>query len=315
MVYINAMSSAAFTADESLLEAIARWRGELGAIRRLSANTLEAYGRDLGQFLGFLNAHTGGTVRLATLNDLRAADFRAFLASRRTADIGPRSLARALSAIKSFFGYLERHGLASGDILATVRTPKQPRSLPKALTVAEAKSALTAPELLEETPWVAARDTAVLALLYGAGLRISEALAVTAADLETSALRVTGKGGKTRIVPLLPQVRTAIDGYQKLCPFSPGREEPIFRGEKGGPLLPRLIQLRLQQVRGALGLPESATPHALRHSFATHLLGRGGDLRAIQELLGHASLSTTQVYTGVDTERLLESYRAAHPRA
>lgn len=309
------MTSAAFTADKTLLQAIGQWLGELGAVRRLSANTLEAYQRDLGQFLGFLNAHTGGTVSLATLNDLRAADFRAFLASRRGEDVGARSLARALSAIKSFFGFLERQGLASGDILATIRTPKQPRSLPKALTVTEAKSALTAPELLEETPWVAARDTAVLALLYGAGLRISEALAVTAADLEASALRVTGKGGKTRIVPLLPQVRTAIDGYRKLCPFSPGRDEPIFRGEKGGPLRSRLIQLRLQQVRSALGLPESATPHALRHSFATHLLGRGGDLRAIQELLGHASLSTTQVYTGVDTERLLESYRAAHPRA
>ncbi len=315
IAYDVSMSSAAYTADPSLTNAIAQWRGELGAVRRLSANTLEAYQRDLGQFLGFLNGHTGGTVRLATLRDLRAADFRAFLAARRGDDVGPRSLARALSAIRSFFGYLERHGLASGDILATIRTPKQPRSLPKALTVTEAKSALTAPELLEDTPWVAARDTAVLCLLYGAGLRISEALAVTPAALEAEALRVTGKGGKTRIVPLLPQVRHSIEAYVKLCPFKVGRDDPLFRGEKGGPLLPRLIQLRLQQLRGALGLPESATPHALRHSFATHLLGRGGDLRAIQELLGHASLSTTQVYTGVDTERLLESYRAAHPRA
>lgn len=307
--------STSFIADQSLTAEILRWRDELAAIRRLSDNTVEAYQRDLAQFLGFLNAHMGGTVRLATLRDLRAADFRAFLASRRSDDIGARSLARGLSGLKSFFGCLERQGLVSGEVLATIRTPKQPRSLPKALTVTEAKSALTAPDLLEDVPWVAARDIAVITLLYGAGLRISEALAITAADLETEALRVTGKGGKTRIVPLLPQVRQAIDAYLKLCPFRVPKTEPVFRGVKGAPLVPRIIQLRLQQVRAALGLPDSTTPHALRHSFATHLLGRGGDLRTIQELLGHASLSTTQVYTAIDTERLLESYRAAHPRA
>jgi integrase/recombinase XerC len=186
---------------------------------------------------------------------------------------------------------------------------------PKPLTVEEARGSLAATSDLEARPWVAARDTAVLALCYGAGLRISEALSLTADDLDSDTLRVTGKGGKTRMVPLIAPVRAAIADYRRLLPLTPSRDEPLFRGVKGGPLSPRLIQLRVAQLRGALGLPASATPHALRHSFATHLLGRGGDLRAIQELLGHASLSTTQIYTGVDTDRLLQSYRAAHPRA
>jgi integrase/recombinase XerC len=252
---------------------------------------------------------------VATLTELRAADIRAFLAARRNDEIGARSLARGLSAIKSFFGYLEREGILGSEALATIRTPKQPRSLPKALTVLEARATITAVDELEDTPWIAARDMAVISLCYGAGLRISEALAVSRADLEAASLRVTGKGGKTRLVPLLAPVRQAIDRYLGLCPYHPGADEPLFRGAKGGVLSPRLIQLRLQQLRGALGLPPTATPHALRHSFATHLLGRGGDLRAIQELLGHASLSTTQIYTAVDTERLLEAYRSAHPRA
>ncbi len=200
------------------------------------------------------------------------------------------------------------------EALNVIRTPKQPRSLPKALTVIEAKAAITTTAEMEDRPWIAARDMAVLALCYGAGLRISEALALTPAGLEDAALRVTGKGGKTRMVPLLAEVRAAIEAYLKLCPFQLAAHEPLFRGARGGPLSARLIQLRVVQLRSALGLPPSATPHALRHSFATHLLGRGGDLRTIQELLGHASLSTTQIYTAIDTDRLLESYRAAHPR-
>ncbi|MDC9822133.1 tyrosine recombinase XerC [Devosia sp. ZB163] len=307
--------SHALLAKPDLAAAIASWQRDLGAVRRLAPKTLEAYLSDLGQFVTFLSAHTGGEVSLATLKELRAADIRAFLAARRGDDIGPRSLARGLSAIKSFFGFLEREGVLATEALNTVRMPKQPRSLPKALTVLEAKATIRTTDELEDKPWVAARDMAVISLCYGAGLRISEALAVTRADLESSALRVTGKGGRTRLVPLIAPVRQAIDAYLKLSPFHPGPDEPIFRGEKGGPLSPRLIQLRMQQLRGALGLPPSATPHALRHSFATHLLGKGGDLRTIQELLGHASLSTTQIYTAVDTERLLESYRAAHPRA
>ena len=298
-----------------LQEHLSAWLRDLGSVRRLAPKTLEAYQRDLSQFLTFLSAHTGGLVSLKTLGDLRAADIRAFFSERRAGDVGSRSLARSLSAIRNFFGYLERHGIARTEALNAIRTPKQSRGLPKALTILEARSTITATDELEDTPWIAAREMAVISLLYGAGLRISEALALTRVDLEAETLRITGKGGKTRMVPLIPQVRQAITTYLDLCPMRPAPNEPIFRGKKGGPLSPRLIQLRLAQLRGALGLPPSATPHALRHSFATHLLGRGGDLRAIQELLGHASLSTTQIYTAVDTERLLDAYRAAHPRA
>ena len=308
------MSYAHLTSAE-LQSHVADWQRDLGAVRRLADKTLGAYLSDLGQFLTFLSAHTGGAVGMATLKGLRAADIRAFLAARRNDGIGPRSLARELSALKSFFGYLEREGILASEALATIRTPKQPRSLPKALTVLEARATITATGEQEETPWIAARDMAVIALLYGAGLRIAEALAVSRADLDSASLRVTGKGGKTRLVPLIAPVREAIETYLKLCPFTPAATEPLFRGAKGGVLSPRLIQLRLERLRGHLGLPPTATPHALRHSFATHLLGRGGDLRAIQELLGHASLSTTQIYTAVDTDRLLDAYRNAHPRA
>lgn len=203
----------------------------------------------------------------------------------------------------------------STEALNTIRTPKIPHSLPKALTVIEAKATLTATSGLEERPWVAARDVAVLALCYGAGLRIAEALALTKGDLDGDGLRVTGKGGKTRLVPLIESVRACLESYLTLCPFTLWPDDKLFRGVRGGVLSPRLIQLRMGQLRSALGLPPGATPHALRHSFATHLLGRGGDLRTIQELLGHASLSTTQIYTAVDTDRLLASYRQAHPRA
>lgn len=305
----------ALLTDPTTQSHITAWQRDLGAVRRLAPKTLEAYLRDLGQFIAFLSRHTGGLVTDATLRDLRPADIRAFLATRRNDDLGSRSLARALSSLKSFFGFLEREGVLTTEALNTVRTPKVSRSLPKALTVLEARQTITAVSELEETPWIAARDMAVLSLCYGAGLRISEALAVTRADLEAETLRVTGKGGKTRLVPLIAPVRQFIATYLETAPFKPAADEPLFRGAKGGPLSPRIIQLRVAQLRGALGLPPSATPHALRHSFATHLLGRGGDLRAIQELLGHASLSTTQIYTAVDTDRLLESYRAAHPRA
>jgi len=293
---------------------IGQWQRDMSAVRRLAANTLEAYGRDLSQFLNFMAVHTGGPVSLQTLAEMRGADIRAFMAARRQEDVSSRSLARALSAIKSFFRFLEREGALSTEAFNVVRAPKQPKSVPKALTVSEAKAAITTTGEMEERPWVAARDIAVLSLCYGAGLRISEALALTRADLEGVTLRVTGKGGKTRLVPLIAPVRASVEAYLELCPFKLGPSQPLFRGVKGGELSPRLIQLRVAQLRSALGLPPSATPHALRHSFATHLLGRGGDLRSIQELLGHASLSTTQLYTAVDTDRLLESYRAAHPR-
>jgi integrase/recombinase XerC len=308
------MTGTAFLVDAEIERLIAAWGRDLGAVRRLAPNTLEAYSRDLAQYFAFLAPHTGGAVSLTTLREMRGADMRAFMARRREEGVEPRSLARALSAIKGFFRFLEREGVLSTEALNTVRTPKAKKSLPKALTVLEAKATIATTDELEDRPWVAARDMAVLSLCYGAGLRISEALGLSRADLEGPTLRITGKGGKTRLVPLIEPVRAAIEAYLKLCPFPLTPTPPLFRGVKGGVLSPRLIQLRVAQLRGALGLPPSATPHALRHSFATHLLGRGGDLRAIQELLGHASLSTTQIYTAVDTERLLDAYRAAHPR-
>jgi len=308
------MVDSAFASDEFIRAQLADWQRELGSVRRLAANTLDAYARDVGQFLSFLAGHTGGPVTLATLRELRGADIRAFMAQRRDNSLGSRSLARVLSALRSFFRFLEREGVVATEALNVIRTPKLPRSLPKALTVIEARETIAETERMEERPWVAARDMAVLSLCYGAGLRISEALALTAGDLESQVLRVSGKGGKVRLVPLIEAVRKAIDLYLELCPFKSWPEEPLFRGVRGGVLSPRLIQQRMVHLRSALGLPPSATPHALRHSFATHLLGRGGDLRAIQELLGHASLSTTQIYTAVDTDHLLESYRKAHPR-
>ena len=308
------MVDSAFASDEFVRAQLAAWQRELGSVRRLAPNTLEAYGRDVDQFLSFLAGHAGGPVTLATLKELRGADIRAFMAQRRNESLGSRSLARILSALKSFFRFLEREGVVATEALNVIRTPKLPKSLPKALTVIEARQTIATTGEMEEHPWVAARDMAVLSLCYGAGLRISEALALTSGDLEAQVLRVTGKGGKVRLVPLIEAVRKSIDLYLELCPFKTWPEEPLFRGVKGGVLSPRLIQLRVAQLRGALGLPPSATPHALRHSSATHLLGRGGDLRAIQELLGLAILSTTQIYTAVDTDRLLESYRKAHPR-
>lgn len=308
------MVDSAFATDDVIRNQLALWQRELGSVRRLAANTLEAYGRDVDQFLSFLAGHTGGPVTLDTIRELRGADIRAFMAERRAESLGSRSLARVLSALKSFFRFLEREGVVATAALDVIRTPKIPKSLPKALTVAEARGAIAATEEMEDRPWIAARDMAVLSLCYGAGLRIAEALALTGSDLESQTLRVTGKGGRVRLVPLIDSVRRAVELYISLTPFKKTPDEPLFRGLRGGVLSPRLIQLRVVQLRAALGLPPSATPHALRHSFATHLLSRGGDLRSIQELLGHASLSTTQIYTAVDTDRLLESYRKAHPR-
>jgi integrase/recombinase XerC len=306
--------STALVADAEMTAHVTAWLRDMTSVRRLAPKTLDAYQRDLGQFFAFLSPHMGGAVSVKMLADLRPADLRAFMAARRQEGVEARSLARGLSAIRSFFRFLEREGVATSEALNLVRPPRAKKSLPKALTVLEAKATIATTAELEDRPWVAARDMAVLALCYGAGLRISEALALTRADLDGPVLRVTGKGGKTRMVPLIDNVRASVATYLGLCPFPLTPSQPLFRGVKGGVLSPRLIQLRVAQLRGALGLPPGATPHALRHSFATHLLGRGGDLRAIQELLGHASLSTTQIYTAVDTERLLDAYRAAHPR-
>ncbi len=308
------MTDSAFATDDFIRERISAWLRDLGSVRRLAPKTLEAYGRDLAQFMTFLAGHMGGPVSIDSLKQLRGADIRAFMAQRRTESLGSRSLARILSALKSFFGFLEREGTLATEALNVIRTPKIPRSLPKALTVIEARQTIAMTDEMEDRPWVAARDMAVISLCYGAGLRIAEALSLTRSDLEADTLRVTGKGGKVRMVPMIGPVRQSIENYLDLAPFRLWPQEPLFRGVRGGVLSPRLIQKRMESLRSALGLPPSATPHALRHSFATHLLGKGGDLRSIQELLGHASLSSTQIYTAVDTERLLESYAKAHPR-
>lgn len=300
---------------------IARWLKHLGSERRLSPKTLEAYERDLRQALLFFSQHWGGAVSLARFAHLATADIRAFMASRRADAIASRSLMRALAGLRSFGKFLEREGKGKLGALATVKAPKVGRTLPKPLAVSAARSVADADSRAGEdrAPWILARDAAVLALLYGSGLRISEALGLKRRDVplpgKGDVLVVTGKGNKSRMVPVLQNVLAQIADYVAICPYDIGPEAPIFVGAKGGPLSPRIIQLTMQRLRGALGLPDSATPHALRHSFATHLLGRGGDLRAIQELLGHASLSTTQLYTAVDTERLLDVYKTAHPRA
>ena len=297
---------------------IAAWLEHLGAERRLSGKTIEAYRRDVLQFLRFLAEHLGGAPSLKELAALAPADVRAFLAARRAHAIGSRSLMRSLAGLRAFARYLEKHGKGKVGALAAVRAPKIGKTLPRPLTDSAAKSMADPDSAAGDgrEPWLHARDAAVLGLLYGCGLRISEALGLTRGQIGGGdALTVTGKGRKQRMVPVLPQVQKLIAAYIALCPYDLPEEGPLFVGAKGGPLSPRLVQLSMARMRGALGLPESATPHALRHSFATHLLARGGDLRSIQELLGHASLSTTQIYTAVDAERLIEAYRAAHPRA
>jgi integrase/recombinase XerC len=297
------------------------WLAHLGAERRMSPETVEAYERDVRQFLGFLAAHFGRRVTLAMLRNLATRDVRAFMAHRRGDGIGGRSLMRALAGARSFARFLERQGKGKVGALSAIRAPKIQKTLPKPLAVTPAKrltdTGLRAGE--DREPWVLARDAAVLALLYGSGLRISEALGLKAKDIPApgagDSITVIGKGRKPRMVPVLAPVLRLIAEYVALCPYGLAPDQPVFVGAKGGPLSPRIIQLVMERLRGALNLPETATPHALRHSFATHLLGRGGDLRAIQELLGHASLSTTQIYTAIDAERLLEVYRNTHPRA
>ena len=294
------------------------WLEHLGAERRMSPKTLEAYRRDVMQFLTFLNEHLGGAPSLKELAALTPADVRAFLAARRAGAIGSRSLMRSLAGLRAFARFLEKNGKGKVGALAAVRAPKIGKTLPRPLTADAAKNVADPGSAAGDgrEPWVHARDAAVLGLLYGCGLRISEALGLRRADFGgRDVLTVVGKGRKERMVPLIPAVAKLVTDYIALCPFDLPEQGPLFVGAKGGPLSPRLIQLTMARLRGALGLPETATPHALRHSFATHLLARGGDLRSIQELLGHASLSTTQIYTAVDAERLIEAYRAAHPRA
>jgi integrase/recombinase XerC len=293
------------------------WLESLESERRLSPNTLDAYERDTRQFLTFLTGHLAGPPKVSDIHTLRPADLRAFLAQRRRDGSGARSLGRHLAGLRSFLRYMERQGLVNAAAAGAIRAPKQPKSLPKPLTDRQATNLTVSDTQLHDEPWIAARDAAVLALLYGCGLRISEALGLKPGEIEpgTATLRINGKGGKTRIVPVLPAVTEAVARYRDICPYHLTDEQPLFRGARGGQLQPAIIQRQMQKLRSAFGLPDTATPHALRHSFATHLLAGGGDLRTIQELLGHASLSTTQIYTGVDTSRLLEVYDRAHPRA
>ncbi|WP_274423139.1 tyrosine recombinase XerC [Chelativorans sp. YIM 93263] len=294
------------------------WLRSLRDERRLAERTLEAYERDTRQFLQFLTGHGGGPPGLEDIADLRPADLRGFLAWRRNAGAGARSLGRGLAGVRSLLRFLERRGLANAAGAGALRSPRAQKGLPKPLTASDARRVSSGEGQLAEEPWIAARNAAVLALLYGSGLRIGEALGLSGADAATLAegmLRVKGKGGKTRVVPVLPVVSQAVAEYRRLCPYHLKGDGPFFRGARGGALQPAIIQREMKKMRAALNLPDTATPHALRHSFATHLLARGGDLRSIQELLGHASLSTTQTYTAVDTSRLLEIYDRAHPRA
>jgi len=298
-----------------------RWLAHLRSERRLSPKTLEAYERDLRQCLVFLSQHWGGPVSLKSFAAIEATDVRAFMAARRAGDVGGRSLMRSLAGLRSFGRFLEREGKGKVGALSAIRAPKVPKSLPKPIHVQAARQMADADTRAgeERAPWVLARDAAVMALLYGSGLRISEALGLKRCEIpepgKGDVITVTGKGNKTRMVPVLQNVLALVQDYIAICPHPLAADRPVFVGMRGGPLSPRIIQFAVARLRGALGLPDSATPHALRHSFATHLLSRGGDLRAIQELLGHASLSTTQIYTGIDAERLMDVYSTTHPRA
>lgn len=309
------------TAAKDVAREAERWLAHLGSERHLSPLTLEVYARDVASFLSFLTEHLGAQPKLSSLMKLTPADVRAFLSRRRANGIESRTLIRMLAAMRSFARFLEREGKGKVAALAAVSAPRVAKGLPKPISVESARKvsdpAFRAGE--ERAPWVLARDAAVLALLYGSGLRISEALGLhrraIPAPGKGDSITVLGKGRKFRMVPVLSQVLELVADYVKLCPFDLAADEPVFRGEKGGPLSPRIMQLTMERLRGALGLADTATPHALRHSFATHLLSRGGDLRAIQELLGHASLATTQIYTAVDSAHLMKAYKAAHPRA
>ncbi|AGF75089.1 site-specific tyrosine recombinase XerC [Bartonella australis AUST/NH1] len=305
-------------ADYAILAARKDWLDDLVQVRRVAAQTAEAYERDTRQFLSFLCYHLGNKPTFDDLANLRVADLRAYLAHRRAHNMSARSLSRNMASLRSFFSYLSRAQLVDVPAVKFIRTPKYPKSLPKPLTVRAAVQLVKQEDSQEDEPWIIARNAAVLILLYGCGMRISEALALTPeqfSDPEVKSLSVTGKGGKTRLVPLIKVVHEAVQNYLECCPYSLENGQPMFRGARGGPLQPAIIQRAVQNLRASLHLPKTVTPHALRHSFATHLLSRGGDLRTIQELLGHACLSTTQIYTHIDTDNLLEIYQKAHPRA
>ncbi len=301
---------------EAITQALADWLEHERVMDGAAAHTVAAYRRDVTGWLAFLAGHLDGPPTPQRIGTLATADLRAWMAHERGRGIGARSLARALSAVKGFARFLARRDGIDPVAVLSARAPRFMAKLPRPLPEEAARAMVDRAETLAEEPWIAARDAAVLALLYGAGLRISEALALTGGDAPLpEVLRIRGKGGRERLVPVLPALRAAVEDYRALCPHTLTTDGPLFRGARGGALNPRLVQKAVETLRLQLGLPATATPHALRHSFATHLLAAGGDLRVIQELLGHASLSTTQAYTAVDAAQLMDIYDRAHPRA
>ncbi|MDO8423048.1 MAG: tyrosine recombinase XerC [Parvibaculum sp.] len=309
-------AAASIVAAPDLRGEIRNWFGHLTGEKRLAALSLIAYHRDVANFFEFLSDHLGGPADIAAIRDLHLRDFRSYLAKRRREDMSSRSLARVLSSIRSLFRYLDRNGIASSAALKALRTPKVPHGIPKPLTATNAINLIAETNELDHAPWIAARNAAILTLLYGCGLRIAECLNLnrSAAPLPAT-MRITGKGNKERLVPVLAVARNAVEEYLALVPFGLEATDPLFVGTRGARLNPRAVSELVAHLRRRMGLADSVTPHALRHSFATHLLAGGGDLRTIQELLGHASLSTTQIYTEVDSQRLLDIYDKAHPRA
>ena len=298
------------------MEILSAFIAHIGQQRRLADKTVEAYGHDLRGFFRFLETHLDEEIGIKIFRHLHASDIRAFLAKRRRDGLSDASIARVLSAIKTFYHWLDNHHGIENPEIAFLQGPRRSARLPRPVSVSAARDMIETAEVAAEEPWVAARDTAVLTLLYGAGLRISEALGLNGDMVPTpDRLRIKGKGGKVRIVPLIPAVRDAMNAYARLCPYPLSKSTPFFYGVRGKRLQPAIVQKGVQLLRGSLGLPDTATPHALRHAFATHLLAHGADLRAIQTLLGHTSLSTTQVYTGVDSGRLRAVHASAHPRA
>ena len=305
-----------FPLKPDLISAVEAWTDWLRTEKRTSKHTIDGYSRDAKVFFGFLNTHLGSPPGLDDLAGLKAIDFRAYLADRMNRGLAKTSQARALSSLRSLFKFLDRSELCHNAAIKAIRTPKLPKSLPKPLTEVDAITALKTIEELSDDPWIGLRDRALLTLLYGCGLRIGEALSLTRGDVPTAdTMRVTGKGNKQRIVPVLPVVKKALDRYLAACPYNGGPETPLFLGARGKALNPGVVQRTVRLLRQILGLPTTVTPHALRHSFATHLLADGGDLRTIQELLGHESLSTTQRYTEINSDKLQEVYNHAHPRA
>ena len=302
--------------SEGAIRLLDDWLAGLGGLRGLSPRTIDAYRRDVSGYLGFLAMHEGGPMGAAALASVGTTELRAWMARERGRGLSARSLARALSAVRGFHAWLAESRGMEAPAVSALRGPRVQPRLPRPVAPDAARALITTIAAQSLEPWIAARDVAVATLLYGCGLRISEALALAQSDAPLAAvLRIRGKGGRERMVPVLPAVRAAVEAYRKICPFRPGPSAPLFLGARGGPLNPRLVQKAMAAARMQIGLPATATPHALRHSFATHLLEAGGDLRSIQELLGHASLATTQVYTGVDQVRLMEAYAAAHPQA